>query len=95
MAKIIWGKSYTPIFFHDLEVGDTFKLCNGEAIYQKVKAGRAGICNPDCKGLRRDEAEEFMLEIATGLLWPVSKNTVKLVDVEVTINANKPALYSL
>jgi len=89
MKKINWNTSKkTDLFFEDLDVGDTFRLANGAAVYMKVSSGRGLYFT-----VSNEYENEGMLELATGKVFAASESEVVLIDVDITINAEKPEIY--
>lgn len=89
--KINWGKKNPALklVFDDLDVGQSFRLVSGDAIYCKVEAGRS----MDFFDSNGEALEYGMMEWASGKVWPPSQTPVELVEVVVNIEILKPELY--
>lgn len=51
----------------------------GDAVYMKVQTGRSNSF--------------YMYEVATGKLWPVSRNPVTEIDIDIAVRTAKPSIY--
>jgi hypothetical protein len=80
--------------FEDLNVGESFKIdtpASRGAVYVKVDLGAR---LDDLDGYYDCDKDKYgQLEVATGKVFTPTKSPVKRVDVSVTINEVKPALY--
>lgn len=89
MPNINW-KNPVPsrnLYFSDLKVNDTFRIIGGRgAVYTKVAVSH-GVSTYDIRG------REFMMEVATGLLFEPTSSNVELVQVDVQIASPKPYIY--
>lgn len=69
-VKFVSKKKKQNSYLSFLKVGDCFYLVNGNTLYQKA--------------YDKINDKEYMLEMLTGHLWPVSVSAVVEVDVELT-----------
>lgn len=93
---INWLKSQKPktLYFKDIQVNEKFVIDTGGskgAVYTKVE--NVNGYNVDDSDWENEESDHAMMEIATGKLWASTKSPVKLVDVEINIDAEKPSIY--
>jgi hypothetical protein len=89
MPNINWKNPARNLYFsyHDLKVNDTFRIVGGRgAVYTKVSVSH-GVSTHDIRGC------EFMMEVATGLLFEPTSSNVELVQVDVQIASPKPYIY--
>ena len=81
-TQIEWTKQQTKaIYFEDLEVGQHFSIDtpgSKGAVYRKIKFSNAY------------GDTYYQLEVATASIFDSTKSPVKLVDVKISINAEKP-----
>jgi len=80
--KVNWNQSTSVgnLYYRDLALGDTFRNKRGQgAVYSKVQNHRT--------------KEEFMLELASGLLFAPTLTEVERINVDVNVEASKPKLY--
>lgn len=91
---INWLKSQKPkpLYFKDIQVNEKFVIDTGNsmgAVYTKVQNMNAY----NTQDWTNDDDDFGMMEIATGKLWAATKSPVKLIDVEINIDAAKPSIY--
>ena len=81
--KVSWqAPNVAKTSFDALAVGDTFKIFNAEAVYVKVNVRPVHA-----------DADEGMMELATGTVYPPTSSRVVKVDVEVNVDAKRPSIY--
>jgi len=91
---INWLKSKKPttLYFKDIKVNEKFCIDTGNsrgAVYIKVENVNAY----NVEDWTSDDEDCGMMEIVTGKLWAATKSPVKLVNVEINIDAEKPDIY--
>ena len=91
--RVSWNKPVTPKSFNfsDLNIGDGFRLINGQAIYTKVALNKAiGYSANSNK-----QNVYGMLEIATGTIFAPSSSDSPVIPVavEVHVAASRPSIY--
>ena len=74
----------TKTYFEDLNVNETFRIVNCEAVYIKIHKSHKANVNPNM---------EYMYEIATGNFFLPTASPVERVDVTISIDMPKPNLY--
>lgn len=76
------GKKSGRLYFRDLDVNESFRnatsLSQG-AVYTKVECDKT--------------ATQYMLEVATGKLYPPTHSQVERVEVEANVHSYDPGLY--
>lgn len=69
------------IYFNDLKENESFVIVNGRgAVYRKTRI--------------KGDLTYFMMEEATGILFPATQSPIELIDVDVIIKTKKPAIYA-
>ena len=91
-VKVNWeNKTVRNLYFSDLQVNQCFRNINGRgAVYRKV------MLNNDITVRDKYLASNvyLMMEEATGRLFMPTTSQVEVVQVEVTVKAPKPHIYS-